>query len=685
MYSNETTKKQNIDYLLVNPPLTDPTSAYHSISYLIGSAIEAGYTGYSCVDANIESLNYLANEENVTSLLLRSSRLLKEIEGKRELTRGDELNYRYALRGVGFIANSVEKAIAILRDPNDFYNYKFYKQAVLVIKRWLDLLSIDGFPGQFDNFTFNSDVVSPLKVEDLTNLELINKITQPFNPYFSNKFQESLLTKSWDIVGISVNFTSQLPFALRMCKEIRNRHPNTFICLGGTEITDVVKYLKNKDMLWKIFASSNAIIAGEGESAFIEILNSVREQRQPFSGTPGILLKEELLTLNVRYEDLSTLPAPRYDIWDYEQYWSPEPIILYSPTRGCYWNKCTFCDYGLSTTSPTSPSRQRPIEFVIEELKEIGYFAQTFYFSVDAISPSYLRKISTAIDQADLDLQWSAEIRIEPKLARGLAEELKRGGCVALSFGYEAGSQRILDLLGKGVNLDVVPTVLQKLKQVGIGVQMMGFIGFPTERLEEAKTTYEFLIENETLWILAKIDNFLLLPGAIVAKHFAEFGVKYITPYAGDNIVRFFYWDDKAGNEKIEPSNNTLQDLRKQVQKFDFDRPFMGGIDTSHSILYFGKYGPLLIPHDYTATSITESTTYLTPLNAVEEFTSRNDLIKFHQKFKKNGISLNSKDILSWLNGVRERTTPISSNTGSILEIFPNGEFMEIKDIVLRE
>ena len=47
--------QHDIRYLLVNLPLTDPTVPYHSISYLVGATSNAGYTNFSCVDANIQA------------------------------------------------------------------------------------------------------------------------------------------------------------------------------------------------------------------------------------------------------------------------------------------------------------------------------------------------------------------------------------------------------------------------------------------------------------------------------------------------------------------------------------------------------------------------------------------------------------------------------------------------------
>jgi hypothetical protein len=430
------------------------------------------------------------------------------------------------------------------------------------------------------------------------------------------------------------------------------------------------------------------IVIGEGETAFVEILDSIKEKKTLPRGSAGILLADNpvatMLPSNVRYEDLKQLPQPRYDIWDYDQYWSPEPVLLYSPTRGCYWNRCTFCDYGLNTDRPTSPSRQRPVDIAIKELAEIRRIARTLYFSVDTISPAYLRNISSAMTQAKLRFQWSAEIRLERKLAHGLADELAQSGCVALAFGYESGSQRVLSLIDKGVNLDAVPDMLRELKRVGIGAQMMGFIGFPGERLDDAHATFKFLLENRDFWTLAGIGDFVLTPGAIVAKRSRDFGIQSVGPLAGHDIVRHLCWIDEDGRRRGigEARNDSISALAKSISRFTFNRPFVGGTDSSHTILYFGKFGAQLIPPAFLDINDTEHLVepvlYSTHFQNVDNFTTVAHIIAFRRERLHADIPTSFGDVCDWLAEVREESLSFSERAGSVLEILPSGEFLTV-------
>jgi len=673
---------RHVDCLLINPPLTDPTGPYHSLSYLVGAAQNAGYSGLQCIDANVEALNFMADPEQFGQLLDQCTTLRSRLEGADFLTRSDQLNYRYALKSVGMQTDSAARAIDIFRDPDSFYRYDQYRDAVRVITRWLDLLSIYGYPGQFDGFSLDaSGVCNFNSIEDLTDITRIDRLARPLSSYFHGPFKALLGSRNWRVVGISINYLSQLPFGIWLSHLVRKELPDCLLCVGGTEVTDDVKYARDPHAVWTIFSSVDAVVVGEGETAFTKILDAVWDESALDPGTPGLLLRSSvpMATLpQLQYESLVSLPSPVYDIWDYSQYWAPEPVLMYSPTRGCYWNKCTFCDYGLNTDGPTSPSRERPVERILEDLAEITRIARTIYLAVDAMSPRFLRRWARSLIESQIAIHWSAELRLERTFVKGLAEELSDAGCVALSFGYESGSQRILNLIDKGVRIESLPDILDELGRVAIGVQMMGFIGFPTETKEEALETFSFLRKYRKSWALAAIGDFVLTPGAIVAKNFADFGIAEVAAFPGDDIVRSLYWAEGGQLHGIQDERTKLIDrVAAEIDPMLDSRPFVGGIDSAHSILYFTRYGPSLVPKqpvaEEKADQIVQTVTYWTPLD-VDRFTDNADVARYRVEQRSLGHPVTAESVVKWL-GEPTYSRPFRG-AGQSVEIFPGGLFM---------
>jgi hypothetical protein len=647
-----------VPYLLVTPPLTDPTYPYHSISYLVGKARSEGFTGYRCVDANIEALNLAARPPQVEGLLARAGHTRETAERGGRLSRAGEMRYYSALAGAGISPDAVTNAIAIFRDPALFYHYPTYRQAVMTIRRWMSLLSLDGAPGMFDGFDLRAHgPVNYSSYEDLTSPGVIEAVAGPFAAYFSGPFREILAERPWAVIGFSVNYTGQLPFALHMARIARAACPGAVIVFGGTEICDDVRFIGDAAMLWRLFRHADVLVAGEGESPLCGILRAVRDGT-PLHGIKGAMARGESLHLGaINYENIGALPPPAYDIWRWEDYWAPEPVVLYSPTRGCYWNKCTFCDYGLNTDRPTSPARERPLETVMADLAAIAQRARILYFSVDAMSPRYVRTLAAAMAEAGLGLRWSAELRLErtfPK--RGIGELLARGGCMAIAFGYESGSQRVLDLIDKGVRIDQVAGVLAELAGHGIAAQMMGFTGFPSETAHEATETYGYLARHRDLWSLAGIGLFVLTPGSIVAKQPERFGIDLLPLPATEDIGRFLPWRDRSTGREHWPADaddRVLGPARASILRGVNRRPFVGGIDSGHSLLYFARNGRALLPREAEGEPLMRlvGETWLTvPFANLAEFTTATDLeTAYRARLRAGGVS--HRMMRQWLDG----------------------------------
>ncbi len=676
-----------VDYLLCNTPLTDPTAPYHSISYLVGATEKAGHLGHRCLDLNLEVLDYAARPSQVESLLEECARQRARIEAIPMPNRADQLLYRHALLSVGFPASAPAEAIASLQSGDRFYDPVHYRECMLVLQRWMSMLSVAGLPGQFDGFALSEGArFNVSSLADLSDAKLLERLVRPFAGYLEGAFLEVLLERPWSLVGLSVNYPSQLPFAAWLCRAIRDRCPTALICIGGTEIAADLKFLAEPLEIWRVFPACDAIVVGEGESVLTGLLDDLVDGREP-RPQPGLLLPGERRLPAVRYEDLASAAAPNYELWDWQRYWSPEPVALHSPTRGCYWNRCTFCDYGLNTDLPTSPSRERAPSDVVEDLRRLQKHSDTVYFAVDAMSPSYLRRLSKALAESDLEISWSAELRLEKSLSQTrLAADLRSSGCVSIAFGFESGCQRILDLLAKGVDLDLVPGLLEELRRAGIGAQMMGFIGFPGETEEEALATYDFLERHRENWTLAAIGDFGLTPGAIAAQQPESFGIDETLRLDGEEITRVLGWRHSE-SERVhvfpQPRSPAVAEAARNCRKIPaVPRPFAGSIDSPHTLLYFKRYGPTMLPTTGTAKdlpSVLTTAVIDTPFAAFDSFTTLRDLQAWTRDRRRQGISTLSSDVEAYL------ATPGEAKPGepggARLEIYPSGVTVAVNPI----
>ena len=389
-----------------------------------------------------------------------------------------------------------------------------------------------------------------------------------------------------------MTYHEQLPFSLALAREVRRALPAARIVLGGTDISQIWKFSRASQSYLRLLNFADAIVIGEGESALVSILDAYAAGREP-SGR-GILTRSSPdggAGWGPVYENVDALPTPTFVDLPWHLYLSPEKFVYYAPTRGCYWDKCAFCDYGLSGDRPTSPWRQRSLERTLEDLRAISRESRFVYFSVDVIAPAYLVKLARAMIDARIDIRWGAELRLERYFDASHCEILRESGCVAVSVGFESGNQRILALMDKGTKADQVGGVVRAFSKAGIAVQIMGFTGFPTETYREALDSVELLDELRDQWVFGGLGKFALTAGAFVAKAPERYGLVDVSPRPQDDVnIYLDFTEQRPAKSEVETAEVERRS-KELMHPFELSRPFLGGTDTAHTYFYIAKYG----------------------------------------------------------------------------------------------
>jgi hypothetical protein len=249
----------------------------------------------------------------------------------------------------------------------------------------------------------------------------------------------------------------------------------------------------------------------------------------------------------------------------------------------------------LNTDKPTSPWRERPASLVVEDLKKITQEEKVkyVYFAVDVMAPGYLERLSDALDEARLDIRWSAEVRMERIFSKERCNKMARSGCVSISFGMESGNQRMLNLIDKGTKITFMGETMKNFAEAGIAVQLMAFSHFPTETAAERKETVGFVEQHKDHWSAGGIGKFVLTGTALVAKNPAKFGITLIQPQDADIVRSLGFQLNEEGERQMlsaeegDDSFDDTNDLFPSVLR----RPWAGSTDSLHSMIYYNEYG----------------------------------------------------------------------------------------------
>jgi anaerobic magnesium-protoporphyrin IX monomethyl ester cyclase len=291
--------------------------------------------------------------------------------------------------------------------------------------------------------------------------------------------QEALERLQPDIVGITAT-TALADDAYRVAKLAREYGMTTV--MGGVHASFLTEEaLEHVDM----------VVQGEGEQALLDIS---RGNRSKVIKTPYI-------------KHLDDIPAPAWHLMDMEFYLtankrmrrthidfvpSETRIGSLMTVRGCPYS-CIFCCNSWRDT----PVRFHTPERVIEDIRLLieRYQIQALYFAEDDffINKKRVQKICRAMIDNQFSLRWSCQGRANSVDVESLTIA-KEAGCQQIQFGFESGSQRILDILkNHTTTVEQNARAAQLCRQVGIASFATFILGNPTETIEDLEATAEFI------------------------------------------------------------------------------------------------------------------------------------------------------------------------------------------------
>ncbi|MDP2006819.1 MAG: radical SAM protein, partial [Rubrivivax sp.] len=128
------------------------------------------------------------------------------------------------------------------------------------------------------------------------------------------------------------------------------------------------------------------------------------------------------------------------------------------------------------------------IEAIVAETGQTG-----FHFVDEAAPPKSLKALAAELQRRKLAISWWGNIRFEKTFTPALCQQLADSGCIAISGGLEVASDRLLELMKKGVSVDQVARVTKGFSEAGILVHAYLMYGFPTQTVQDTVDALELV------------------------------------------------------------------------------------------------------------------------------------------------------------------------------------------------
>jgi radical SAM superfamily enzyme YgiQ (UPF0313 family) len=644
----------------ITPPFTQLNTPYPATAYIKGFLNTKNISSYHA-DLGIEVILAMFSKNGLVDIF-------KEIESKYDKENFSEKAKRIIALKTYYI-HTIDTVIGFLQGKNPTLALQIEQENFLPEAGRFSTLEEDltwafGSMGTQDK----AKHLATLYLEDLSDL-----ITECIDPYFgfsryaerlgrsANSFDELYEVLQQDLtftdrvlfpildnyfkdiqpelLVISVPFPGNLYSAFRIGQYVKQHFSKTKIAFGGGFANTELRSISDA----RVFEFFDFISLDDGEAPLEAVIKSLKTPKTPLKRTfvlenKQVVYHNSSLIKDYKQSEVGTPDYSDLKLADYisvlevinpmHRMWSDGRWNKLTMAHGCYWGKCTFCDISLDYIKLYEPIAANILCDRIEEL--VAQTGQTgFHFVDEAAPPALMRSLAQEILKRNLKITWWTNIRFEKSFNKDLCLLLQASGCVAVSGGLEVASDRLLDLIKKGVTVSQVAQVTRNFTEAGIMVHAYLMYGFPTQTAQETIDSLEMVRQLFEMGVIQSgfWHQFAMTAHSPVGMFPAEFKVTKETESIGAFANNDVLFTDQTGTDHDAYSYGLKKSLHNYMHGICFEMSLQEWFDFD--------VPPTSIPPDYIENAITEPEFFT--LKAEHKFLWINNLPSISRALSKKG------------------------------------------------
>jgi radical SAM superfamily enzyme YgiQ (UPF0313 family) len=305
------------------------------------------------------------------------------------------------------------------------------------------------------------------------------------------------------LVGLTVPFPGNLYAAFRIAQSIKMQRPDITIALGGGYANTELRRLSDP----RVFDYVDYVTLDDGERPLLSLIEHLAGTRPRAQLSRTFYRDKGRVAFAAESPDrdfgMDEIGCPTYNGLALDRYltildstnpmhrlWSEGHWNKLTVAHGCYWKQCTFCDVGLDYISRFEMT---PTDRLIRQIEQL--LAETgrrgFHFVDEAAPPAALKALALALLERGITISWWGNIRFEEAFSPDLCRLLAASGCIAVTAGLEAASDRLLEKIKKGITVDQTALVAASFNEAGILIHAYLMYGCPSETVQETVDSLE--------------------------------------------------------------------------------------------------------------------------------------------------------------------------------------------------
>ncbi|RYY55523.1 MAG: radical SAM protein [Chitinophagaceae bacterium] len=507
------------------------------------------------------------------------------------------------------------------------------------------------------------------------------------------------------LVAISVPFPGNLYTSLRCGQWVKKNYPGVKVAMGGGFPNTELRSLSDP----RVFEFYDYITLDDGEAPLEQLVKLVdgnlaeEDLKRTFTLQDGAV--EYINNAKCTDYKQAQLGTPDYSDFLLDKYISAIEVVnpmhrMWSDGRwnkltmahGCYWGKCTFCDISLDYIRLYEPIAAALLADRMEEMmKQTGQ--NGFHFVDEAAPPALMRALALEIIRRKLNVSWWANVRFEKSFTRDLCVLLKRSGCIAISGGLEVASDRLLQLIQKGITVAQVAQVNRNFTEAGIMVHAYLMYGFPTQTEQETIDSLEMIRQMFSAGVLQSAfwHLFTMTSHSPVGLQPEKFRVKresmLVGSFANNDLVHI----DEEGADHETFAFGLKKSLLNYMHGIGLNDPLQKWFDFKipKTSVDPGHIKNVLEQDQYVSSKPTQRIVYLGRPPVVEHFTKSKKgnswemtSLVFQDKRAKVSISV-GREQGDWLAAILQKVSISNPGTVTLQEVTDSYEAAGLEDFEL--
>jgi len=381
--------------------------------------------------------------------------------------------------------------------------------------------------------------IAALTQKDI-EIKIIDEEITPFDP-----------AEKGDLVGIT-SMSANSPRAYEIADHFKSK--NIPVIMGGMHAS-----MMTEEALKHV----TSVVIGEAEGQWDKVINDYKNNN----------LKQIYKCEN--FPSLEYLPKPRRELLNHKNYFVFNTI---QTARGCPYG-CEFCSVSKFFGKTY---RFRPVEEIVEEVKELKKYGKIFGFIDDNIIGNIPRAKKLFKALIPLKIYWGSQATINIGYDEELLYLAKKSGCNFLYIGFETVSKAALNESNKNFNKpEDFKRLVKNIHKYKIPILGSFVIGFDSDTPDTIKETVEFAKDAQV--DLALFHRLVPLPGTGFFKKMDEEG-RILTKD----------WSKYWGYTVYKTKGMTENEITKQIKWAEKEFYKLKSIFARIKISTYGKYVPLL-------------------------------------------------------------------------------------------